>query len=218
MNLHNPGHELQSIINKAQTDQNYVRQSSNFSSTPEQKKKNSFPQFHQSACEQRNPIQPEQPQKKKAKQLTHPTMYGLAEPSTGKFTTPVTAGDPPRSPLLACRALSRSMRCSMRTPLWGNARSSVSAASVGADADAADEAVPERSTATATAIAIATSAGLIGSRRGEARRRKRALLGAVAAAARTRSRIRTPFLALKGLVTDVNLRRSCICPPIVPQP
>uniref|UniRef100_A0A0A9D3R5 Uncharacterized protein n=1 Tax=Arundo donax TaxID=35708 RepID=A0A0A9D3R5_ARUDO len=86
-------------------------------------------------------------------------MYGLAEPSTGKSTTPATAGAPPSSPLLAlrCRALSRSLRCSIGTPLWGTARSSVSAAGNGSAAAAAP-----RPTSSAATTSTATSGGLIG--------------------------------------------------------
>jgi hypothetical protein len=157
--------------NKEQTGQLYQAEQQFQLNAPNQETEKifNFPGFHQSPYEQHNPIHPQTTTK--AKQLTHPTMYGLAEPSTGKSTTPATEEEPPRSPLLACRALSRSMRCSMRTPLCGNARSSLKAA--GAGPAAAEEAATTRSAATATAIATATSGSLIGSRRSEARRRKR---------------------------------------------
>jgi hypothetical protein len=191
--------------NKEQTDQLYQADEQFQLNAPNQETEKilNFPGFHQSPYEQHNPIQ-------KAKQLTHPTMYGLAEPSTGKSTTPATEEEPPRSPLLACRALSRSMRYSMRTPLCGNARSSLKAA--GAGPAAAEEAATARSATTATAIAIATatSGGLIGCRRSEARRRKRERF--LAPRLRVRVAKFATLFALKGLGTAANSRLGVYAP------
>lgn len=86
-------------------------------------------------------------------------MYGLAEPSTGKSTTPAT---PPSSLLLEtrCRAASRRLSSSRGTPLCGTARCNRSAAGNGVADSAA--AAATAAAATRRSAATATSGGLIG--------------------------------------------------------
>lgn len=143
-------------------------ESSDFSSPPgprNRKRGSKFTRFHPSNG-QSNPNWTETTTRnqegKARRQLTHPTMYGLAEPSTGKSTTPAT---PPSSPLLElrCRAQSRRFSSSRATPLCGTARCSASAAgSNGTEAAAAAPAPRSAATATAATTATATSGGLIG--------------------------------------------------------
>ncbi|KAG8062908.1 hypothetical protein GUJ93_ZPchr0003g16607 [Zizania palustris] len=74
-------------------------------------------------------------------------MNGSAEPSTGKLTTPATTDDPPRSPLLLCRALSCSLRYSTGIPFGGSGRSILNAAG-----DGAASAFSERAAASASTV------------------------------------------------------------------